>query len=92
MPKFIVQVRIRESYEVEAEDARDAEEKLRSNHAQYRSGTMYQDPYTYKGYYADVKPDHILECYQPIQFLGASHIQKEAIPYLSNFDEEEGVE
>ena len=85
MPKFIVQVMIREAYEVEAGDARDAEQKLRSNHDEYRSGISEMWPTgrlrdTYKGYYADVKPDHILECYQPIQFLGASHIQEEAIP------------
>ena len=79
MPKFIVQVMIREAYEVEAGDARDAEQKLRRNHDQDVWRAKKQGD-TYKGYYADVKPDHILECYQPIQFYGASFVPEEAIP------------
>ena len=72
MPKFLVQVSITETYEVEAFGPRSAEEKLRSNHYQYRSGN-------YKGYYADVKPRNTLGVY-PIQFYGASFVQEEAIP------------
>ena len=84
MPKFIVQVMIREAYEVEAEDARDAEQKLRSNHDEYRSGISEMWPTgrlrdNYKGYYADVKPPNTLGVY-PIQFYGASFVQEEAIP------------